>query len=542
MSALNGSNGTTSDDKVQQDLDLFLTTVESKLRGPFSSLDLAKAVTTTALRGSLSPPEYLQNLNKVLLRTDKVSQLRILIGLLGLEPDPKIDEQVVAILETAQNKSDEPWVQTIAGLIQGILFKDEHDSSRKSCRGKVAEELLTKTCNDICDRVLKAYQSSKTEDNDCPPDLNAYFVPYRYSLVPTEMLEKTKIYEHTNPHFQVNEEATILKIDEELEAQRAKEAQEHAPLPYRLGGTAATAQTASDSAARGNLPPGFKPTNLVSKVKPKKPSSSMFVTRPNPAAKKAQLANNRGAKLMRRKGGAQSLVSGTKFKNRTGGTAAPIAATKTTTTTTTSPSSKLLAGSGTATAGAKAIQRGRFSSGKSKMKMIDVDTVSSLHQQTMQRKEEETMSKASKKRRIMEAAKQQGLKKTKVEKETTPQQEEQQQQQQMESKEDPPLEASTQPGAPAPPQQQQQQQQPEHEWKVLLRERSNKLSDSDRLRAQQFFENQYNPTPEQPVYKMKLHEQRTVDPATGGEIKETFYLELDYEQNTSKQSKKIKRY
>jgi hypothetical protein len=44
------------------------------------------------------------------------------------------------------------------------------------------------------------------------------------------------------------------------------------------------------------------------------------------------------------------------------------------------------------------------------------------------------------------------------------------------------------------------------------------------------------------VYKMKLHEERTTDPKTGNAVKETYYLELDYSNFTSKQSKKVKRY
>ena len=83
----------------------------------------------------------------------------------------------------------------------------------------------------------------------------------------------------------------------------------------------------------------------------------------------------------------------------------------------------------------------------------------------------------------------------------------------------------------------------EQEWKILMRERSNKLSDQDRVRVSQFFENNYyNPTPDQPMYKMKIHEQRMTDPSTGKNIKETYYLELDYEKQDYRQSKKVKRY
>ena len=84
--------------------------------------------------------------------------------------------------------------------------------------------------------------------------------------------------------------------------------------------------------------------------------------------------------------------------------------------------------------------------------------------------------------------------------------------------------------------------QSNQEWHLILQERSNKLSDEDRARIEQFFTNRSNPTPEQQVYKMKLHEERTTDPATGQAMKETYYLEIDYGNFTSKQSKKIKRY
>ena len=86
-------------------------------------------------------------------------------------------------------------------------------------------------------------------------------------------------------------------------------------------------------------------------------------------------------------------------------------------------------------------------------------------------------------------------------------------------------------------------QQQQQDWQIMLHERSNKLSDEDRVRVQQFFESHYNPTPDQPIYKMKIHEERVNDPTSGQAIrKETFYLELDYSTFTSKQSKKVKQY
>jgi hypothetical protein len=79
-------------------------------------------------------------------------------------------------------------------------------------------------------------------------------------------------------------------------------------------------------------------------------------------------------------------------------------------------------------------------------------------------------------------------------------------------------------------------------WQQILQRQSNKLSAEDRSRIEQFFTDHHNPTPEQTLVKMKLHEERTEDPETGQQMKETYYLELDYATFTSKKSKKTKRY
>lgn len=503
------------------DIDVFLTNVESKLRGPFSSLDLAKSVTTTALRGSLTPPQYLQNLNKVLLRTDKVSQLRILIGLLGLEPEPLLDAEIYKILQTAQQESDEEWVRIIAGFIQGILFKD-NDNNRESCRGEAAQELLKKTCQDIRKRV----QDKITEQNDsCPPDLNAYFVPFRYSLIGKEVQKQIQNLKNgdsavINPHFQAYTDAEILKIDEKLEAQRAKEARELAPIHLKTKTKGPTATASSSLTTKSNLPPGFKPTKLVQKAKAK-PSSSMFVTRPNPAAQKAQLAN-RNKLLMRRKGGAQSLVNSSSAK---------------------SLQAKAMAARSASDRAMGATSKGRFSGGKSKVKMMNVEDVSSLQAKMKRDKEAAAANGKLSKKRSAIIGQEGASKKAKLDVEQQPSPKEGPSKK-AKSKQ----ESSSKPRVGSTPAQQQQQQQEslnqeEHEWKILLRERSNKLSDQDRMRVSQFFENNYhNPTPDQPVYKMKIHEQRVIDPQTGKNIKETFYLELDYQSKEYKQSKKVKRY
>ena len=70
---------------------------------------------------------------------------------------------------------------------------------------------------------------------------------------------------------------------------------------------------------------------------------------------------------------------------------------------------------------------------------------------------------------------------------------------------------------------------------------SNKLGSEDRERVVQFFSMRHNPTPDVPVYKMKLNEERSIDPETNMTIKETLFLELDYRTFQYKMSKKIKK-
>jgi len=84
-------------------------------------------------------------------------------------------------------------------------------------------------------------------------------------------------------------------------------------------------------------------------------------------------------------------------------------------------------------------------------------------------------------------------------------------------------------------------------WESLL-EKSNKLSDQDRQNIHEFFENRKtaNPIPSadpngDSVWKVKLNEEKTVDPQTGEVVKETLYLELDYRTFGFKKTRKIKR-
>lgn len=194
----------------------------------------------------------------------------------------------------------------------------------------------------------------------------------------------------------------------------------------------------------------------------------------------------------------------------------------------------------------------KFTNNASKMKMIDVTEVQGLNQEHKQREvkfqKEETREQKllARKRKIMEAAAEKGLvaapKIRKLEEEQAKLKVEKPIGNAEASQEQNPSSNDANEGVPQITSSTATEDSTDQEWQVILKERSNKLSEEDRLRVQQFFSHRYNPTPEQPVYKMKLHEERTQDPSTGQAMKETYYLELDYNSFTSKQSKKTKRY
>ncbi len=677
-------------------LDSFLTTIESKLRGPFSSLDLAKAVSTAALRQSSQigssnahdisndpAREYLDNLSSVFNRTNKVIQCRMLIGLLGLNDmrtnkndasssDKIVDSkstnqyltpEILRILHETQEGSNEDWVRTTSGLIEGVMFRTndatDNGNTRESCRGKEAANTIRETGTEVCEKVElqiqnvgrpfehkgKHQQSSSTEKDKekdseekrktstpisaaaankrnrgfaiekvkasssqpaikkeepmqspikqeqnstaiartepTPPDLNACFAPYRYCLIPTPVLntiipefelskEKSNAngISNSNCHFQVNASANILKVDLQLEAQRAKEHGSSVASKSNNESKINKDPATMSKTGKGAFPPGFRPAKLVGatgaasrKVGASKVgvrggggSSSMFMPKQK---RPANLFNTttkfrpQPAKTMlrRKAGGAQALL---KNNSTSSGGGAIL---------------NKLGSSGGATSGSMAGARarpgggGRFSANRnaawagggrtSRMKMIDdddVDTLNKLQRSSAASNMSAAELRASKRKRILEKAAQSGIhgsggatggtvssfgNKLRKKQKLSPQ---------------------AHPGIkhedPAAASSSQEQQNASEWWQTLLRDRSNKMSGDDRARVEKFFTASnatersalLSPSEGGPVYKMKIHEQRGKDPATGKEIKETFYLELDYDTGASNQSKKVKRY
>jgi hypothetical protein len=367
----------------QKDLDTFLTSVESKLRGPFSSLDLAKTVSTRALRGSLSADEYLDRISQVLSRSDKIIQMRVLVGLLGLDPEQETDREIDKVLTQAQEAPlHEEWVRVIAGLVQGIMFQDENDTRS---RGEEAKERLEKTCTEIIRRVRALEQETEVMEDDpsrlTTADVDPTFAPYRYALLNPSFLEATLPETQSHEHFQVHQDADILLIDRKQELAKEQEEKEHAtsgPLVKRPTSTATAANTAGSKTSG-------KETNIAdfhdSRSKPKtavssRPkTSSMFLPsrKPVAAARGGPMAARgpiqpvqKTALHTRKAGAAQALLNKGKRNHM----------------------KTLMAGSLAAASAAVPGVRGRankLGNNRSKMKMLDVTEVQDLAKEQSER-------------------------------------------------------------------------------------------------------------------------------------------------------------
>mmetsp|Transcript_47090 Transcript_47090/g.114944 ORF Transcript_47090/g.114944 Transcript_47090/m.114944 type:complete len:754 (+) Transcript_47090:198-2459(+) len=749
------------DQCTQDELDTFLSSIESKLRSPFSSLDLARAannaaaLTTTAsssnVSGDSAVSEYLRKLLQVITKPDKIIQCRMLIGLLGIDvggsnnsnssstlsssnssnkerlrSNEDVAKLILQILDKTQSEKDggdgdegsggggeltasnKEWVRIISGLVQGIMFttakktrntggnddirsRDHYydNNSRESCRGKEASVVVLKLGSNVCQVIQKEihtelqhhihhHQKQKQTTKHMPPDLNACFAPYRYSLVTSMVLntiipeldmetsyssavdtgKKKSMVFPNNCHFQVNASAEILREDEELEHQRAKEQLEHQSASAGGTSTSATGTVNSNYGGGGSLSPksaaaaaattapaipaNFRPANLTSSRKKAAAAgastaekSSMFM----PSSKNGRVSQSATSKsnlfnttssanrrlatgaaagkltpgrsigggaagiqktLLRRKLGVQQHVK----RATAAGTATINSVKREDNNSTITPPT---GGQATAGGGVGAVGRGvvgtassrlgglagtkqtfgggRYGGGlaaakKSKMKMIDISEVGDLNKRDTEASNNSS-SRASKKRRIMEQAQRQGIKKTKTPSQpnttvtttTTP------------SASASSTTSSTTPTVESPggtnfaaPQESITSTATNTLSGVMnnstmdasavsdvggaatatsvvvdvdvvsglasiVQDRNNKMSDNDQVRLQQFMQGLPNTTPDQgPSYKMKIHEVRRKDDATGGDIKETFYIELDYNTYRYNQSKKVKRY
>ena len=528
------------------DLDAFLTSVESKLRGPFSSGQIPRTLlqiqTSSKSNNGASDPrkeqaEYLERLAQVIGRADKIKSLRIMIGLLGLDSDQQIlfREQIEHILKNAQDAPlAETWVRVLAGVVQDRLLGQ---------MGEEAEKVLQANCDEVIAVLQSSMQENQHEHNEHPTrltraDMDPTFAPIKYALMSNELRKELipELEEAPVAHFTLRsdaKDAEILHIDERMELNRAKEGEAHSTLisnvtPPEKNKAAENAGVGADSRTSG-LPvfPGANKSTISrnkgasssatssSLFMPSKPrtqvQSTMRVRKPG--AIKKIVGQGRSIKMMD-----DSLKKATVSSTMT---RKPLKA---------APTKSMIRQ-----------KVSKFGGAKSKMQMIDLDEVKELQKKGaeataldttkgLKRKGEPVESEPTSKKVSKEPNAINDVATAMVNSAVS-------KYQSMVSQD------KVFPEATVKPEQLPTKPPPkEEDWRHLLKYKSNKLTENERQRIHQFYTERYNPTPDQMIYKMKIHEERTTEPETGKPIKITYYLELDYSTFRSQQSRKTKRY
>ena len=603
---MNASNK--SSDQQLDALDAFLTNVEMKLKGPFSSLELPRSVQARQLRmqqqqdkqhdtnntSEAAAAVFVAQLQKVFEKMDMTTRLRSLVALLGFDSaqdDAQLNAASYKLLQHAQEltSSSDVWVRVLAGLVQGILFRkvselknpsereqEEETNSAKEERliGAEAHQVLETTCQTILDQVWELAKNQETEaSNKQTMEADPTFAPYWYSLLPPDLLQQAlpeASARQTHAHFTIDESADILKVDDQLLLEAAANAKAGPDATNGTSGTSSNTRTTQAAARRTATPhfPGFRSSSGQQQRRTQPPKkSSMFL----PARKPMATAATKTTLHTRKKGAAQALVGKGRVVRPQSSQAQSSQQ---------QPRLGKLGG-GTTRRGA---------AGKSRMKLLDVAQVQELTAASNKTATASTATATSNKHKPLRKRKLGTTTKSAAQDEssarkkpavglkpssgtTTPGAQSAThpntstntatdtvdatatttkdaanalasaalsayQAQLMAATPAAPAPAAAAPAAPAPTPHAHKQQ----DWRELLQEKSNKLSQDDRFRIQQFFVDRFNPTPNQPTYKMKLHEERMTDPNTQQPVKETYYLELDYTNFTSRQSKKVKRY
>ena len=594
-----------SDSVGDEDLDAFLVLIESRLRADWTSPDLSRIIASqgTSSRGTgnalttlpsgnpSSPSKFLRLIKKVFHSAAKPIKLRALMSVLGLESDravlssssssltestligasshvmsqdesdvdldgKKMDKIIWQLLQKAEN-DDEMWVRVVAGILRGMMFKSSSENANNekveavnhyentTCRGKTAEEELTKITNEIMQSVRDTakeananLQDAKKSHNeasvlvgkDCCPS----FAPMRYSLLSADTIRSVLPEADNNLHFKANMEASIFKVDAEIEEKRAEEESKETNIQKPTNLTSVKNNISSDKAsAVGRRPVNGNPA--ASNGSGNRADLAMLTGRGG----RGRFANGvgRGGRGGRDSGASLFRPSNGLAGRGSRGRGAPLAGR--------SGTLSRLAGTGRATAAAgKAPLARRVPGSKqallnssargtgddsSKMKMIDVSEVQGLNR--AQQVREQLTTKEARKRKLMEDAKASGLRKEKKVSAPTA------------------IKAGNDGGA-ATGATTNNNNGTQSSWESLL-EKSNKLSDDDRQNIRQFFEQRtLNPTSqlvrpegtdESGVWRCKLNEDKTTDPQTGELVKETLYLDLDFNTLGYKKTRKIKK-
>ena len=596
------------DDLQDENLDLFLSLVESRLRADFTSTDLTRLIASQGVSsrgaavasalpsgGASSPSKFLRLICKVFHRAAKPVKLRILMSVLGLDSDKMIDgdaksqydEQsdaekrktdaiVWRLLEQAE-QDDEKWVRVVGGILKGIMFKSSNNGTEvedvnyyadPKCRGQTSQRELLKVSESILKAVKEAHATGMEElsraksaasapnasETDQTTHINSLlickdacptFIPYRYSLLPPETIKTIMPEADANNHFVANMNASVFKIDAEVEERRAeeegKELQSQKQRSVNVNG-----MTGRGTAATGSASNAGRATNeplMAGRVRGRfanttgrgeDKGSSLFLRAPGgrgAAAGRMGVAGRMAGSLGRlggRLGTAGRLGSTTGRLGGAGvagrGRAAALVG----------QASVHRRTPGSTRAMLNSSARGSSRGDASKMKIIDDAEVEGLTRAQNEKEKLAGMSKAERRKKLLEDAAASGLrnKKPRTDNSNTPA--------------SGPQTGTNESKSNAPPQLNDNVTQPNELGNLL--EKSNKLSDEDRQHIHEFFRDKSsaNPHPAEgdasgDLWKVKLNEERTIDPTSGENVKETLYLEFDYKTRQYKKTKKTKR-
>ena len=582
-----------------QQLDSFLTTIESKLRNPFTSLEISKFASSSSSDGNEA-----RMLPLVFPRMQKSLKCKVLVGILAAFGAVEslnysqqqqqqqqqnhldvIEKSFLDVLDLAVLEDEDEWVRVLGQIVK-YKIEDDHNNYCEETKDKADSSVISvvqSSAQQILSDVMKEHSAM---DNSKIVDPLPLVGPFYYSLVADSEILNTDDRvksDDDNRHFKTDWDASILQIDRNLETKRSVDDVDQFNSNNVISSLVAK-RSNNDTRNDERINLSCKsPTQLSKQSLAPSLQRSFGITKSSisSALSSDQPVKRYGAAAsvgMKKKSNIKAILERKKQQQAQQQSQA-----------TRSNQSSLAVPGGVMKARARAeahrtsahTAAGKFSSryqgaGSSKMKMIDITTVKDVNNKDKMLEEARS---GSLKRRILKAGEEvkntvQSIEKDEanepknkkpraslIDNETKLKQVPASDNVNKEGAIDKPSSIESaphlEPSKKHDPNANQSQVIPssnEHAkaqnisiqnksqtstWQQLL-DKSNKLSLEDRNRVEQFFTTQFNPTPDHTIYKMKLNEEKATQP-DGSTVKETLYLELDYSTYGFKKLRKIKK-
>lgn len=309
--------------------------IESRLRNPFTSLDLASTI-----EREVDPISFLRNLDRFLFdpnstdhtKMDKLVKLRILIALLGLDmttimlknksrantrdeedvssSSSRIDSVVWDMVTNAlQAPDDEEWTRMVAGIVKGKLFYGEQDENNDDvCE---YEALLQKNN----DRIIQQTVQSCANTTSQPCTETYYYAPMRYHLLDPPILQQcfSELYDDNQYHFTPNRHCELLLVDAKAEQIRAaeeesKESQERKNRTIEEKNKLNGQQQPSIGDGRGSMSSNSIKINSMSKSPSAAAASAALMVRQQRGEKRSSTSNVKSVSTSQGSGNTTSFL------------------------------------------------------------------------------------------------------------------------------------------------------------------------------------------------------------------------------------------